>query len=75
MYTKGSTLGPILFNILINDLFFFVKDVQLANFADGNTIYPARNSIEELIKVLERDSKSAIGWFKVNDMIVNPGKF
>ena len=24
---QGSILGPILFNFLINDLFFFVKDV------------------------------------------------
>ena len=72
---QGSILGPILFNILINDLFFLIKDVSLANFADDNTMHAARNSIEELIKVLETQSKSAIGWFKMNDMIVNPDKF
>ena len=31
--------------------------------------------MEELIKVLETESKSATGWFKMNDMIVNPDKF
>ena len=53
----------------------FIKDAELANFADGNTIYTARNSIEELIKVLEKESKSDIDWLKINDMIVKPDKF
>ena len=53
----------------------FTKDVELANFAPDNTIYAARNSIEEVIKVLEKKSKSAIVWFKMNYMIVNPDKF
>ena len=72
---QGSILGPILFNIFINDLFLFLKDVDLANFADDNTIYTANKSIEKLLEVLERESKSAIDWFKINDMIVNPDKF
>ena len=72
---QGSILGPILFNIFINDLFLFLKDVELANFADDNTIYTGNKSIEKLLEVLERESKSAIDWFKINDMIVNPDKF
>ena len=72
---QGSILGPILFNIFINDLFLFLEDVDLANFADDNTIYTANKNIEVLIKLLERESKSAIDWFKMNDMIVNPDKF
>ena len=71
---QGSILGPILFNILINDFVFLVKDVSLSNFADDNKIFAGRNSIEELIKVLEKEKKSAIDWLKVNDIIVNPDK-
>ena len=72
---SGIPQGPILFNIFINDLFLFLEDIDLANFADNNTIYTANKNIEVLIKLLERESKSAIDWFKMNDMIVNPDKF
>ena len=72
---QGSILGPILFNIFINDLFLFINEVELANFADDNTIYAAKKNVEELIKVLEKESNTAIDWFKMNDMIVNPDKF
>ena len=41
---QGSILGPILFNIFINDLLFFTK---LANFADDNTIYAAKKDLNE----------------------------
>ena len=68
---QGSILGLILFNILINDLFFFIKD---ANFAEGNAIYAAKNSIE-LITVSGKEGKLATDRFKMNDMIVNHNKF
>ena len=38
-------------------------------------IYSARDSIEEPIKVLKKEIKSAIDWFKISDMILNPDKF
>ena len=72
---QGSILGPILFNIFINDLFLFINEVELANFADDNTIYTTKKNVEELIKVLEKESKSAIDWFEINNMTVNTDKF
>ena len=72
---QGSILGPILFNIFINDLFLFINEVELANFADDNTIYTTKKNVEELIKVLEKERKSATDWFEINNMIVNTDKF
>ena len=71
---QGSILGPILFNIFINDL-LWISNSELLNFADDNTISAAENTIEELISTLEKESQAAIDWFVSNKMIVNPDKF
>ena len=46
---EGSILGPMLFNIFMNELFFCISNSELLNFADDNTISAAENAIEELI--------------------------
>ena len=72
---QGSNLGPILFNIFINDLFLWIDEADLYNFADDNTLSALANSIPELIKILENESEKAIKWFDDNDMSANAKKF
>ena len=36
---QGSVLGIFLFNICLNNLFFFLKGVGICNFADVTTTY------------------------------------
>ena len=67
---QGSILGPILFNIFINDLLLWISNSELLNFADDNTISAAANTNEELISTLEKESQAAIDWFVSNGMIV-----
>ena len=72
---QGSILGPILFNLSINDLFFFVVLASLYNFADDNTLSACAATVSELIKILESESEVVIDWFKIKKMVVNPDKF
>ena len=53
---QGSILGPILFNIFINDIFFFLDKTWLANYADDNTTYGVEKDEITLLKSLQSDT-------------------
>ena len=72
---QGSNLGRILFNIFINNVYFWIVNSDLANYADDKTISAFVNSIKELITKLENDFEVVILWFKDNGMSANPDKF
>ena len=72
---RGSILGPLLFNIFINDLIDFIKNPSLYNFADDSTITAFEKDITLLKESLENKVEIAIQWFKDNFMILNPRKF
>ena len=72
---QGSIVGPILFNCFFNDFYYFIKNANVHNFADDNTLTTFAQNVGTLISILESESKIAIDWFETNKMIVNPGKF
>ena len=49
---QGSILGPILFNIFLNNLFLCLENTDLHNFADDNAITAVCDQLPDLIKLL-----------------------
>ena len=40
---QGSILGPLLFDIFLNDIFLSLQKCDLANYADDSTLYRSAN--------------------------------
>ena len=64
-----------MFNLSINDLFFFIETASTHNFADDDTLSAWGETLSKLIGTLESESEIAIDWFTKNEMIINPDKF
>ena len=70
---QGSILGPLIFNLYINDLFFTIL-TDICNFADDTTPYTIDMTLENLMAKLECAAKSALEWFHFNGMKLNSNK-
>ena len=59
---QGSIDGPLLFNLFINKLIFFVTTF-LSNYADNNSLYNTGKDLELVKSVLVNDFRAVKEWF------------
>ena len=72
---QESILGPLIFDIFLNDIFYFVSKGDLYNYADDNCISVSHQNISVLSKHLENETRVMVEWFAENSMKANAEKF
>ena len=63
---QGSILEPFLFNIFLNDIFYFIENSKIANYADDNTAYTTNETLDGLLQTLEGETSILLKWFQDN---------
>ena len=58
----GSILGPLLFNIFLNDLAYVVKQSKLSAYADDTQIFHADNDPVKFQEIINADLANVDKW-------------
>ena len=72
--SHGYILEPLLFNIFINDIFLYIENSDLCNYADDNTHYTSGDSLSIIEKKLKADFLRISEWFHESFMALNSDK-
>lgn len=71
---QGSVLGPILFLLFINDIFFLDLHGSPTLFADDTNLFYTGNSEVELMNLIQSDLHVLSSWLSQNKLLLNVKK-
>ncbi|XP_065681560.1 uncharacterized protein LOC136095207 [Hydra vulgaris] len=71
---QGSILGPLLFLIYINDISNACTELDTILFADDTNLFYARNDINILFKLVNKELLNLTEWFNANKLSLNVTK-
>ena len=72
--SQDSILDPLLFNIYICNLFFFVEQDNVTSYADDTTPYSNGKNIVTVLENIGTKGKEVFNWFSMNYVKANPDK-
>ena len=72
---QGSILGPLLFIILICNLFILNDHLEFGSYADDTTSFVYGGNFDEILGELERHMAKISEWFLHNCFKANAKKF
>ena len=71
---QGSTLGPLLFLLYINDMECCSDILELSQFADDSTITYSSKNLETARTTIELEFLKIVEWLSANKLIINLDK-
>ena len=71
---QGSVLGPLLFNIFINDLFYNIKKAKILAYVDDKQLYFSNANVRIVQKTLNSELAVVSSWITDNGLLLNPEK-